>query len=180
MSGKGEGSAEPAAGAGDRFRIPRLPPFDRAWAERAMGDALREAECAAARDEPPVGALVFAPDGRIVGGAGDCRQRTADPWAHAEILAIRQAASILGDWRLDGHTLVVTLEPCPMCAGLILMSRVGRVIYGAANDKWGCAGTQLDLLGATCFPRRPEVVGGVRAEECAEILGRYFKRRREA
>lgn len=161
-----------------RMRPPPLPPHDPARALEWMRLALAEAEVACERDEPPVGCIVVDPSGRIVGGGGDCRMRTADPLAHAEVLAIRQAASLQGDWRLDGHTLIVTLEPCPMCAGAILMARVGRVIYGARNDKWGCAGTRIDLLGAGRFPHRPEVHGGVLAEPCAEILGRYFRERR--
>lgn len=143
-----------------------------------MHEALAEARAAFDNDEVPVGCVVLDANGEIVGRGGDARQRGADPTAHAEVVAIAEAAKRLGDWRLDGHTLVVTLEPCPMCAGLILMSRVGRVIYGAPNDKWGAASTKIDLLSGNYFPHKPEVIAGVAAEPCAEILSRYFARRR--
>lgn len=157
-----------------------LPPYDPAAAERWMAWAIEEAHKAAAADEVPVGCVVIDGEGRITGRDGDRRQAEADPWGHAEVHAIRQAASAQGDWRLDGHTLVVTLEPCPMCAGLILMARVGRVIYGAMNDKWGAAGTRLDLLGSGAFPHRPEIHGGVLADDCARLLTDYFAARRAA
>jgi tRNA(adenine34) deaminase len=140
--------------------------------------ALDEARGAAGHDEVPVGCIVVNPDGVVTGHGGDTRQAAADPWGHAEFHAIRQAAATQGDWRLDGHTLVVTLEPCPMCAGLILMARVGRVVFGARNDKWGAGGTRLDLLGAGVFPHRPEIHGGILAEEGAKTLSEYFARRR--
>lgn len=143
-----------------------------------MREALAEAERSLARDEVPVGCLVINPEGRITGRGGDDRQHRADPLAHAEVAAIREAAAAQGDWRLDGHTLVVTLEPCPMCAGLILMSRVGRIIYGATNDKWGASGTKIHLLDGGHFPHKPELISGVLPEPCAEILGRYFSNRR--
>lgn len=140
--------------------------------------ALEEASAAESRDEVPVGCIVLGPDGAVCGRGGDTRQAAADPLGHAEVHAIRQAAALQGDWRLDGHTLVVTLEPCPMCAGLILMARVGRVIFGAENHKWGAAGTKVDLLRGHGFPHRPEVIGGVLESPCAAILTRYFSRRR--
>lgn len=143
-----------------------------------MREALEEAQRAFDRDETPVGCLVFDPSGAVAGRAGDDRQKSADPWAHAEVIAIRQAAAKQGDWRLDGHTLVVTLEPCPMCAGLILMSRIGRVIYGATSAKWGAAGSRIDLLTSGRFPHKPEVIGGVCADPCAALLSRYFAARR--
>jgi tRNA(adenine34) deaminase len=143
-----------------------------------MREALAVAREAAARDEVPVGCVIADAEGRVVARAGDARQSGADPLAHAEWLALRAAAAAQGDWRLDGMTLVVTLEPCPMCAGAILMSRVGRIVYGARSDKWGAAGTRADWLGGGAFPHRPEVIGGELAEECAEVLSRYFKARR--
>lgn len=153
--------------------------FDAEQAEDWMRQAIDEARRAGQGDEVPVGCLVIDAEGKIAGTGGDRRQAAADPWAHAEVNAIREAARDQGDWRLDGYTLIVTLEPCPMCAGLILMSRVGRVIYGAANDKWGAAGTRSDLLTASSFPHRPEIIGGVRADECGAMLSEYFARRRK-
>lgn len=142
--------------------------------------AIEEAQRAAEGNEVPVGCIVINGEGRVTGRGGDLRQATADPWGHAEIRAIREAAAAQGDWRLDGHTLVVTLEPCPMCAGLILMARVGRVVFGATNDKWGAAGARLDLLGGGAFPHRPEIRSGVLATECAQLLTDYFSARRAA
>jgi tRNA(adenine34) deaminase len=155
-----------------------LPPYDPAQAADWMRLALEEAERARDADEVPVGCIVIDPAGNVSGRGGDTRQGAADPWGHAEVHAIRAAAAAQGDWRLDGHTLVVTLEPCPMCAGLILMARVGRVIYGAPNHKWGAAGARADWLRESPFPHRPEVYGGVLAEPCARILSYYFAARR--
>jgi len=155
-----------------------LPTYDPDQAERWMHLALEEARRSSEQDEVPVGCIVVDGEGRITGRGGDLRQASADPWGHAEVRAIREAAATQGDWRLDGHTLVVTLEPCPMCAGLILMARVGRVVYGASNDKWGAAGARLDLLGSGAFPHRPEVHGGILAGECARLLTDYFAARR--
>lgn len=157
-----------------------LPPYDPAGAERWMKLAIEEGRRSADSDEVPVGCIVIDGEGRVTGRGGDLRQASADPWGHAEIRAIREAAAVQGDWRLDGHTLIVTLEPCPMCAGLILMARVGRVIYGAVNDKWGAAGTRLNLLGSGAFPHRPEVRGGILADDCARLLSDYFSARRAA
>lgn len=157
-----------------------LPVYDPAQAEAWMRQALTVAEEALALDEVPVGCLILDAEGREMARAHDARQGGADPLAHAEWLALRQAAARQGDWRLDGMTLVVTLEPCPMCAGAILMARVGRVIFGAASPKWGAAGSRADWLGAGLFPHKPEVIGGLLAEECAAPLSRYFKARRQA
>lgn len=167
-------------GSAPRGSRPKLPPFDPARAEGWMEEALAEAEAAFARDEAPVGCLVIDAAGRVTGRGGDDRQAMADPLAHAEVTAIREAAGVQGDWRLDGHTLVVTLEPCPMCAGLILMSRIGRVIYGARSEKWGCAESRIDLLTGGHFPVKPEVIGGILAKPCGEILTRYFAARRKS
>lgn len=169
--------------AGSTAKVPMpvpapLPPLNPAQAEAWMTEALAEARLAMEANEVPVGCVVVDAAGRVVGRGGDARQAAGDPMAHAEVLAIREAAETQGDWRLDGHTLVVTLEPCPMCAGLILMSRIGRVIYGAASDKWGAAGSRLDLLGSGAFPHKPEVVAGVKAEPCAAVLSEYFARLR--
>lgn len=161
------------------YKPPSIPPYDPSAAEAWMSEAIAEARRAADADEVPVGCLVINPAGEIVARGRDARQSPGDPLAHAEVAAIREAARNLGDWRLDGHTLVVTLEPCPMCAGLILMSRIGRVIYGAANEKWGAAGTKIDMLAGGHFPHKPEVIGGVLAEECASLLRDYFAKRRK-
>jgi tRNA(adenine34) deaminase len=158
----------------------RLPPYEPAQAELWMRLALDSAREARDADEVPVGCIVVDPAGNVTGRAGDTRQANADPWGHAEIHAIRQAASVQGDWRLDRHTLIVTLEPCPMCAGLILMARIGRVIFGAPNHKWGAAGTRADWLRESPFPHRPEVHGGILSSDCAHILSEYFAARRGA
>lgn len=143
-----------------------------------MRRALELGHQAVARDEVPVGAVVYDAAGREVAAAHDARQGGADPLAHAEWLALRAAAAAQGDWRLDDHTLVVTLEPCPMCAGAILMARIGRVIFGARSDKWGAAGSRADWLASGLFPHKPAVRGGVLAEECGGLLTDYFKGRR--
>jgi tRNA(adenine34) deaminase len=155
-----------------------LPAYDPAAAEQWMRQALDEARAAMDRNEVPVGCVVVAPDGRVAGRGQDRRQAAADPLGHAEVEAIRAAAAAQDDWRLDGHTLVSTLEPCPMCAGLILLARIGRVVFGAPNHKWGAAGTRLDLLASDRFPHRPEVIGGLLASPCAQLLSDYFRRRR--
>jgi tRNA(adenine34) deaminase len=159
---------------------PQLPPYDVALAQAWMREALEAAREAMAADEAPVGCVVYDAQGRPLARAHDARQHGADPLAHAEWLALRQAAARQGDWRLDGMTLVVTLEPCPMCAGAILMARVGRVIFGAPSPKWGAAGSRADWLGAGLFPHKPEVIGGVMAEECGALLTKYFTARRRA
>ena len=146
--------------------------------ERWMRVALEEARAGRALGEPPVGCVILDIEGREVARAHDERQRRADPLAHAECRALSLAARAQGDWRLDGYTLLVTLEPCPMCAGAILMARVARVVFGAASDKWGAAGSRLDLLGSGAFPHRPEVVGGVLADACGALLSEYFRTRR--
>jgi len=158
---------------------PALPPHDDRQAREWMRDALEAAREASAMDEPPVGCVIIDHRGRRVARTHDRRRADADPLAHAEMLAIRQAARDQGDWRMDGMTLVVTLEPCPMCAGSILMARVGRVIIGAPSPKWGAAGSRADWLGSGCFPHKPEVVRGVLERECGEILSRYFEQVRK-
>jgi tRNA(adenine34) deaminase len=147
--------------------------------EAWMREALAEAAQASAQGEAPVGCVIYDAQGRPMARARDARQGGADPMAHAEWLALRQAGALQGDWRLDGMTLVVTLEPCPMCAGAILMARVGRVVFGAPSPKWGAAGSRADWLGSGVFPHRPQVIGGVLAEACGRLLGDYFKSLRE-
>ncbi|MFI7401334.1 tRNA adenosine(34) deaminase TadA [Streptomyces sp. NPDC049541] len=138
--------------------------------------ALDEARRAGA--DVPVGAVVLASDGTTVLGAGhNEREATGDPTAHAEILAIRRAAADLGEWRLSGCTLVVTLEPCTMCAGALVQSRVDRVVYGARDEKGGAAGSLWDVVRDRRLNHRPEVIEGVLAEDCARILTEFFRSR---
>jgi tRNA(adenine34) deaminase len=144
---------------------------------RWMGEALREARAAGEEDEVPVGALVVRA-GAVLGRGRNAVERLHDPTAHAEILAITQAADATGAWRLAGATLYVTIEPCPMCAGAALLARVARIVYGAADPRLGACGSRFDLLSGEGLPAKIEVVGGVRAQECAAILTRFFRRRR--
>ncbi|MER8028698.1 tRNA adenosine(34) deaminase TadA [Streptomyces bauhiniae] len=144
----------------------------------AMRLALAEADRAALGGDVPVGAVVLGPDGTTVLGAGhNEREATGDPTAHAEVLALRRAAAALGEWRLTGCTLVVTLEPCTMCAGALVQSRVDRVVYGARDDKAGAAGSLWDVVRDRRLNHRPEVVEGVLAEECARPLTEFFRGR---
>ncbi|MGC4999559.1 MULTISPECIES: tRNA adenosine(34) deaminase TadA [unclassified Streptomyces] len=140
--------------------------------------ALAEAGRAALGGDVPVGAVVLGPDGTTVLGAGhNEREATGDPTAHAEVLALRRAALALGEWRLTDCTLVVTLEPCTMCAGALVQSRVERVVYGARDDKAGAAGSLWDVVRDRRLNHRPEVVEGVLAEECARPLTEFFRGR---
>ena len=146
--------------------------------EEAMGRALDEAALALAHDDVPVGAVVLDAAGAVVGVGHNDREGAGDPTAHAEVLALRAAAASLGSWRLTGCTLVVTLEPCAMCAGAIVLSRVDRVVFGADDPKAGAAGSVFDLLRDRRLNWRPEVVRGVRADECAQVLLAFFESRR--
>ncbi|WP_449282498.1 nucleoside deaminase [Leucobacter sp.] len=144
-----------------------------------MGRALEEARRAAAEGEIPVGAIVLDADGEVIGSGRNAREADPDPTAHAEVLAIREAARRSGDRMLDGCTLVVTLEPCVMCAGVILAARVPRLVFGAWDEKAGAVGSVYDLLRDGRLPHPvPEVVAGVRAEECAALLREFFETRR--
>jgi tRNA(adenine34) deaminase len=144
---------------------------------RWMRAALDEARAAAAHDDVPIGAVVVR-DGAIIGAGHNEREHREDPTAHAEILALRAAAQALGSWRVLDATLYVTLEPCTMCAGAIVLSRVPRVVYACADPKAGAAGSVLDVLAQPELNHRPEVVGGVLAEEAAELLRAFFRARR--
>ncbi|MBK3645290.1 MULTISPECIES: tRNA adenosine(34) deaminase TadA [Streptomyces] len=136
------------------------------------------AEAGRAGADVPVGAVVLAPDGTtVLGGGHNEREATGDPTAHAEVLAIRRAAAGLGQWRLSGCTLVVTLEPCTMCAGAIVQSRVDRVVYGARDEKAGAAGSVWDVVRDRRLNHRPEVIEGVLGEECARLLTDFFRTR---
>ncbi|WP_031048617.1 tRNA adenosine(34) deaminase TadA [Streptomyces sp. NRRL F-5650] len=140
--------------------------------------ALAEAGLAPRGGDVPVGAVVLAPDGHTVLSAGhNEREAGGDPTAHAEVLAIRRAAAKTGEWRLVGCTLVVTLEPCTMCAGALVQSRVDRVVYGARDDKAGAAGSLWDLVRDRRLNHRPEVIGGVLEDDCARLLTDFFRDR---
>lgn len=153
-------------------------PASRAESE-LMALALDQARAAAAEGEIPVGAVVVGPAGQILGRGHNAREAVPDPTAHAEVLAIRAAAAALGDRILEGCTLVVTLEPCVMCAGVILAARVPRVVFGAWDDKAGAVGSVYDLLRDGRLPHAvPEVISGVRAAECATLLEDFFRTRR--
>jgi tRNA(adenine34) deaminase len=147
--------------------------------EHFMRLALREAEAAGAEDEVPIG-VVIVQAGRVIAAAHNQREQLHDPTAHAEMIAITQAAGVLGDWRLEGCTLYVTLEPCPMCAGAIVLARVPRVVYGAADPKAGAAQSLYQLLSDSRLNHRAEVTSGVLAQECGAILTRFFEQKRRA
>jgi tRNA(adenine34) deaminase len=146
------------------------------WDE-AMTLALREARRTAG--DVPVGAVVLDPSGRLVGAGRNERERTGDPTAHAEIVALRQAAVRVGEWRLTGCSLVVTLEPCTMCAGAAVLARVERIVYGAIDPKAGAVGSLWDVVRDRRLNHRPEVLAGVLAQECAALLTEFFARRRD-
>jgi tRNA(adenine34) deaminase len=146
----------------------------------AMDEALRLARVALESNDVPVGAVVLSPDGAIVGRGRNERELTGDPTAHAEVVALRDAAASTGNWNLSDHALVVTLEPCVMCAGAILNSRISQVVFGAWDDKAGAAGSVIDVLRTRTLPARVgEVVGGVRADECSALLTEFFGRLRD-
>jgi tRNA(adenine34) deaminase len=141
--------------------------------------ALRVAKRAAARGEVPVGAVIVR-EGASLGSAGNQRELSSDATAHAEVLALRKAGKKARAWRLTGATLYVTLEPCAMCAGAIVLARVPRVIYGASDPKAGAAGSVLDVLSEPRLNHRPQVRGGVLGEECGALLSGFFAARRGA
>lgn len=146
--------------------------------DEAMGLAIDEARAALEHDDVPIGAVVLGPSGQVVAVDHNRREELSDPTAHAEILALRTAAAAAGSWRLDGHTLVATLEPCAMCAGAIVHARIGVLVYGAADLK---AGAALSLYNIPQDPRlnhRVEIVRGVREGECRTLLTAFFAGRR--
>jgi tRNA(adenine34) deaminase len=143
----------------------------------AMGLAIEQARLAEAHGDVPIGAAILRA-GEPLALAGNERELRRDPTAHAEILAIRAAAEALGGWRLPGTTLYVTLEPCAMCAGAIVLARIPAVVIGAPDPKAGAAGSVLDVLGEPALNHRPEVVRGVREQECAVLLRGFFAKRR--
>ena len=143
-----------------------------------MRRALDVAETALGTGDVPVGALVVSPDGSVLASAANARERDGDPTAHAELLALRAAAAAWATWRLDGCTLVVTLEPCTMCAGALVLARVSRLVYGADDPKAGAVGSLWDVVRDRRLNSRPEVVGGVLAAESAALLRSFFAARR--
>ena len=143
----------------------------------AMEVAIEEARKAEGHGDVPIGAAVFRGE-ELLSRAGNERELRRDPTAHAEVLAIRAAAEALGGWRLPGTTLFVTLEPCAMCAGAIVLARVPTVVYGAPDPKAGAAGSVLDVLAEPALNHRPQVLAGVREADCAALLRDFFARRR--
>ncbi|MER7397599.1 nucleoside deaminase [Streptomyces sp. NPDC000151] len=182
--------AQPAAAPAD----PAPDPLRDPWAA-PMRQALAEAALAPGTGDVPVGAVVLSADGRVIGTGHNAREATGDPTAHAEVLAIRAAADTIqkeasrgdsgrggggrraGEWRLTGCTLVVTLEPCTMCAGAIVLSRVDRVVYGARDEKAGAAGSLWDVVRDRRLNHRPEVITDVLADDCAALLTDFFRDR---
>jgi tRNA(adenine34) deaminase len=145
--------------------------------EQMMALAIERAREAEGHGDVPIGAVI-ARDGEVLASAGNERELRADPTAHAEVLAIRAAAEALGGWRLPGTTLYVTLEPCAMCAGAIVLARIPAVVFGAPDPKAGAAGSVLDVLAEPALNHRPEVSGGVLEAECAALLRGFFAARR--
>lgn len=143
-----------------------------------MDEALAQARAALATDDVPIGAVVAGPDGRILAVGRNEREATGDPTAHAEVVALRAATSALGTWRLDGCTLVVTLEPCVMCAGAAMQARVERIAFGAWDEKAGALGGIIDVVRDRPMPHRIEVIGGVREQECSALLTEFFASKR--
>lgn len=147
--------------------------------EALVRAALEVAKRARATGDVPIGALVLAPDGTELAAACNAREAVGDPTAHAEILALREAATRHGDgWRLTGCTLVVTVEPCTMCAGALVLARVARVVFGAWEPRTGAVGSLWDVVRDRRLTHRPEVVGGVLADECAALLDEFFAEHR--
>ena len=143
-----------------------------------MAVALEEAGVAAQVGDVPVGAVVLGPNATLLSRRHNERELEGDPTAHAEILAIREAAEDAGSWRLEGATVVATLEPCPMCAGALLAARVTRVVFGAADPKAGACGSLYNLCADPRLNHEVEVVAGVRAAECAQVLSAFFTAKR--
>jgi tRNA(adenine34) deaminase len=140
----------------------------------AMREALAQARAALATSDVPIGAVVVDATGEVVGTGRNRREADRDPTAHAEVLALREAAAERGDWRLEGSTLVVTLEPCTMCAGAAVLSRVDRLVFGAFDEKAGAVGSLWDVVRDRRLNHRPEVVSGVLADEATALLHEFF------
>lgn len=148
------------------------------WMRRALSVATDVGPGTGQDAEVPVGAVLLGPDGEELATGRNERMLTTDPTAHAEIVAVRRGAAALGTWRLDGCTLVVTLEPCPMCAGAIVLARLAAVVFGAWEPKSGAVGSLWDLVRDRRQTHRPEVYGGVLGQECGEVLRTFFAARR--
>jgi tRNA(adenine34) deaminase len=146
--------------------------------DAAMRVALDEARAAVASGDVPIGAVVLDPTGSVIARGHNVRERDGDPTGHAELVAIRAAAAATGEWRLTGCTLVVTLEPCTMCAGAIVLSRLDRLVFGAYDEKAGAAGSLWDVVRDRRLNHRPEVVGGVLSDECRAPLDDFFAHQR--
>ena len=147
--------------------------------EEAMAKAIELARVAAsASGDVPVGAIVLNESGQVIATGANQRELSHNPIAHAEVIAIQKAASAIGNWRLEGCTLVVTLEPCAMCAGAIAQARIQRLVFGAWDEKAGAVGSQWDLLRDPRQLHKPEVISGVLADECAALLGEFFQEKR--
>ena len=151
-----------------------VSPLDESNMEIALQQARRSGELG----EVPIGAACFSPAGDLLAAAGNAPIAGSDPSAHAEILCLRAAGRRLGNYRLDGCSLFVTVEPCPMCAGAIINARIGRLVFGAPETKSGAAGSVIDLFADGRINHHAEVVGGVRRDECAALLGEFFRARR--
>ena len=147
--------------------------------DAAMRAALDEARAALATDDVPVGAVVLDAGGSVIGAGRNVRERDSDPTGHAELVALRAAAARLGQWRLTGCTLVVTLEPCTMCAGALVLSRIDRLVFGAFDDKAGAVGSLWDVVRDRRLNHRPEVVSGVLAAESSALLLEFFGTHRD-
>ena len=146
-----------------------LRPRHESWMRRALSVAASSAE------DVPVGAVIYGPDGAELAAAGNERELTGDPTAHAEIIALRRAAVLTGSWRLTGCTLVVTLEPCTMCAGALVLARVSRLVFGAWEPKTGAVGSLWDVVRDRRLTHRPEVYAGILEDECAALLRDFFR-----
>ena len=153
--------------------------LDAPWLDRAMGLALEQAQCAARLGEVPVGAVVFW-EGEPIARAHNLRETRKDPLAHAETLALAQAAKTLDQWRLDRAAMVVTLEPCLMCMGALILARVPLIVYGADDPRAGAAGTLYDVSNDPRLNHAMKVVRGVRREESAQLLQQFFRERRDS
>ena len=159
----------------ETYRVSLVPdPRYGVWMDRALVLAAR----AAAAGDVPVGALVVDPGGEVLAEGWNVREAVGDPTGHAEVVALRAASARLGSWRLEGCTLVVTMEPCPMCAGALMLARVDRVVLGAWDPKLGACGSVWDVVRDRRATHRVEVVGGVREEQCGALVRRFFAPRR--
>lgn len=147
--------------------------------ELYMNEAIKEAYKALEIDEVPIGAVIVNDNGKIIGCGFNKRNSEKNPLCHAEILAINEAAKVIGDWRIEGCTMYVTIEPCPMCAGAIVQARIPRVVFGARNKKAGCCGSVLNILQQDGLNHKAEITEGVLGEKCSALMSEFFKRFRK-